>query len=86
MPHRSGFEVLDELKSDDAARNIPIVIHTSKNLSRSDYERLAGRHAAILPKAGKRRVEALRSIRQILDDPSLFKDEPEFASPESETI
>jgi signal transduction histidine kinase len=86
MPHRSGFEVLDELKADEAARNIPVVIHTSKNLSRSDYERLAGRHAAVLPKAGKKRVEALRSIRQILDEPNLFKDEPEFASPDSETI
>jgi signal transduction histidine kinase len=86
MPHRSGFEVLDELKSDETARNIPIVIHTSKNLSRSDYERLAGRHAAILPKAGKKRVDALRSIRQILHDPSLFKDEPEFAGLDSETI
>jgi signal transduction histidine kinase len=86
MPHRSGFEVLDELKSDEAARNIPIVIHTSKNLSRSDYERLAGRHAAVLPKAGKKRAEALRSIREILDDPSLFQDEPEFASTDSEKI
>jgi signal transduction histidine kinase/CheY-like chemotaxis protein len=86
MPHRSGFEVLDELKSDEAARNIPVVIHTSKNLSHGDFERLAGRHAAVLPKAGKKRVEALRSIRQILDDPNLFKDEPEFASSDSETI
>jgi len=85
MPRRSGFEVLDDLKSDDSTRNIPIVIHTSKNLSRSDFERLAGRHAAVLPKAGKRRVEALRSIRQILDDPHLFKNEPEFSSSNSES-
>jgi len=85
MPRRSGFEVLEDLKSDDATRNIPIVIHTSKNLSQSDFERLAGRHAAVLPKAGKRRVEALRSIRQILDDPHLFKNEPEFSSSNSES-
>jgi signal transduction histidine kinase len=82
MPLRSGFEVLDDLKSHDEARNIPVVIHTSKNLSRSDFERLAGRHAVVLPKAGKRRVEALRSIRQILNDPSLFAEEPEFTDSE----
>jgi signal transduction histidine kinase len=86
MPQRSGFEVLDDLKSDEAARNIPVVIHTSKNLSRSDFERLAGRHAAVLPKAGKRRLEALRSIRQILHDPNLFKDEPEFVHADSEKV
>jgi signal transduction histidine kinase len=86
MPHRSGFEVLDDLKSDESSRGIPVVIHTSKNLSRSDYERLAGRHAAVLPKAGKRRREAFQSIRQILEDPNLFKEEPEFTGSESETL
>ncbi len=78
MPHCSGFEVLDELKAEDDVKNIPVVIHTSKTLSRSDYERLAGRHAAVLPKAGEGRVEALDSIRQILNDIDLFADEPEF--------
>jgi signal transduction histidine kinase len=78
MPGRSGFEVLDDLKSDEATREIPVVIHTSKTLSRNDFERLAGKHALILPKAGKGRAAALRSIRQILNDVNLFKDEPEF--------
>jgi signal transduction histidine kinase len=78
MPHRSGFEVLDDLKSHSATKNIPVVIHTSRNLLRNDYQRLAGRHAAVLPKAGKARLEALRSVRQILNDPNLFHDEPEF--------
>ena len=86
MPQRSGFEVLDDLKSTEATRNIPVVIHTSKNVSRTDYERLAGRHAAVLPKAGKRRLEALRSIRQILKDTNLFHDEPEFTSSDEERL
>jgi signal transduction histidine kinase len=79
MPGRSGFEVLDDLKSDEATRDIPVVIHTSKTLSRNDFERLAGRHALVLPKAGKGRANALRSIRQILNHEDLFRDEPEFA-------
>jgi signal transduction histidine kinase len=86
MPYRSGFEVLDELKAEEDMRRIPVVIHTSKKLSGSDYERLAARHAAVLPKAGKGRMEALRSIRQILNDINLFKDEPEFHSLDSETV
>jgi signal transduction histidine kinase len=80
MPNRSGFEVLDDLKSDESARQIPVVIHTSKSLSKNDYERLGGRETAVLPKAGKKRVEAMRTIRKILDDPNLFKDEPEFTT------
>ena len=86
MPNRSGFEVLDDLKSDESARQIPVVIHTSKSLSPNDYERLGGRQTAVLPKAGKKRVDAMRRIREILKDPTLFKDEPEFARPDPDRI
>lgn len=86
MPNRSGFEVLDDLKSDESARQIPVVIHSSKSLSKNDYERLGGRQSAVLPKAGKKRGEAMRIIRQILDDPGLFEDEPEFTSADHEGL
>ena len=86
MPKRSGFEVLDDLKSDECTRQIPVVIHTSKSLSKNDYERLGGREAAVLPKAGKKRVEAMGTIRQILNDPSLFKDEPEFTNADTKGL
>jgi CheY-like chemotaxis protein len=81
MPTRSGFEVLDDLKSDDSSRHIPVVIHTSKRLSENDLARLAARHAVVLPKSGKQRLEALCAIRRILSDPDLFAEEPEFAGP-----
>jgi signal transduction histidine kinase/CheY-like chemotaxis protein len=78
MPQQNGFNVLDELQSDDATRDIPVVIQTSKSLTNIDYERLASRQATILPKAGKGRREALTMIRRILGEPDLFREEPEF--------
>ncbi len=78
MPNQNGFNVLDELKSDETTRDIPVVIQTSKTLREIDYERLGSRQAAILPKAGTGRFQALTTIRQILGEPNLFREEPEF--------
>jgi signal transduction histidine kinase len=84
MPNQNGFNVLDELKSDEATQSIPVVIQTSKTLREIDYERLASRQAAILPKATGGRREALTRIRQLLGEPDLFSEEPEFiAAPQS---
>jgi signal transduction histidine kinase len=78
MPNQNGFNVLDELKSDEATGSIPVVIQTSKTLREMDYERLASRQAAILPKVTGGRREALARIRQLLGEPGLFREEPEF--------
>ena len=78
MPYQNGFNVLDELQSDEATRDIPVVIQTSKTLTQIDYERLASRQATVLPKAGQGRLQALTMIRQILGEPGLFSEEPEF--------
>jgi signal transduction histidine kinase/CheY-like chemotaxis protein len=78
MPDRSGFEILDELKSDEMTKDIPVVIHTSKVLTEGDYARLANRHLAILPKGSSGRLAALREMRTVLSEPDLFSTEPEF--------
>ncbi len=83
MPGRTGFEVLDELKTDPATRNIPVVIHTSKSLTEADRFRLADRHLALLPKSSNNRAPALSAIREVLGNPNLFADEPEFANTRS---
>jgi CheY-like chemotaxis protein len=80
MPQRNGFNVLDELKSDEATRRIPVVIQTSKSLTELDYERLGSRQVAILPKAAGGRFAALTKIRQILGEANLFGEEPEFTT------
>ena len=78
MPGKTGFEVLDELKSDPLTREIPVIIHTSKTTTQADLYRLGGRHSALMPKAGQDRRKALETIRAVLSDDSLFATEPEF--------
>ncbi|HEX4769866.1 MAG TPA: ATP-binding protein [Bryobacteraceae bacterium] len=78
MPDRGGLEILNELKSDERTKHIPVVIHTSQLLSQSDCERLDGRQIAILPKSVDGRLEALTAIRAYLQEPDLFSGEPEF--------
>lgn len=78
MPGRSGFEVLEELKSNPATRQIPVVIHSSRELCAADYSALSNRILAVLPKVSVNRKEALLAIRRAIDDPGLFSGEPEF--------
>jgi signal transduction histidine kinase/CheY-like chemotaxis protein len=76
MPDRNGFDVFSELKNDPDTRDIPVIIHTSRSLRDFDFEKLADRHAAILPKGDCWPHEALEYIRQVLGEPGLFADEP----------
>lgn len=78
MPDRSGFEVLRELKTHDATRDIPVVIHTSKALNDADYALLGGLPLTILPKGATNRMPALSAIRNALGDERLFRTEPEL--------
>ena len=76
IPDRSGFEVLDDLKRAPETREIPVIIHTSRALGQSDLDRLAGRHAAVLPKSTPWRQETLEYIRLLLGENDLFCGEP----------
>jgi CheY-like chemotaxis protein len=75
MPDKTGFEVLEDLRSDPATAHIPVVIHTSLALTEADVSRLAGRHGAILPKGLPGSREALEYIMRVLGEPHLFADE-----------
>jgi CheY-like chemotaxis protein len=72
MHDRNGFEVLEDLKSDGATRDIPVVLHTSYNLTQDDLLRLNGRHAAVLPKQAGDHEQAMAVIREILGEAHLF--------------
>jgi CheY-like chemotaxis protein len=50
MPDKSGFEVLDELKSVAETAKIPVIIVTSKSLTAAEAARLAGKAETILSK------------------------------------
>jgi len=78
MPDQSGFEVLDQLKSDRVTADIPVIIHTSRLMTEVDYARLGSRAVALLPKGTEGRLPALMAMREILGEPHLFSSEPEF--------
>jgi CheY-like chemotaxis protein/anti-sigma regulatory factor (Ser/Thr protein kinase) len=81
MPDRSGFDVLDDLKSDPATRGIPVVIHTSRRLRQSDFDRLADRHAGVLPKEEFWPPEVMEYIKKLLGESDLFADERPLGPP-----
>jgi signal transduction histidine kinase/CheY-like chemotaxis protein len=66
MPGMSAFEVLDELKADPRTRDIPVIIHTSKDLAQDERERLKEATAAILNKQSLSREVAIARIRDAL--------------------
>ncbi len=67
MPEMSAFDVIDELKKDPATRNIPIIIHTSKNLAEEERKRLEVEASAILSKQSLSREIAIGRIREALE-------------------
>ncbi|MGC1299777.1 MAG: response regulator, partial [Alloacidobacterium sp.] len=65
MPDLTGFEVLREMRHDPSTKDIPVVIHTSKELTAQEVEHLSGMGAVIFPKrefGGDRSTEKLREI------------------------
>ncbi len=78
LPDRSGFEVLEELKSHPTTREIPVVIHSSQHLRETDDRALSNNVLAVLPKGSGDRLTALLVIRKALREPGLFVNEPEF--------
>jgi len=66
MPEMDGFEVLDQLKSDPATRDIPVIIYTGKDLDQEERSRLAETAVAILSKEAVSREEAITQIGNAL--------------------
>lgn len=63
----SAFDVLDELKKDPATRNIPVIIHTSKDLAEEERKRLEVEASAIVHKQSLSREVAIGRIRDALE-------------------
>jgi CheY-like chemotaxis protein len=63
MPEIDGFTVVDELRSDPATAEIPIIVLTSKTLTAGDKERLKGRIAHVAQKAEFSREALLALVR-----------------------
>ena len=68
MPDMSGFDVLDKLKAEPAARAIPVIVMTSLVLLESDRQRLAGKAYAILSKGDLDQAHNRERIRSTLKE------------------
>lgn len=66
MPELDGFATLERLKADPATREIPVIVHSSKVLTETDYARLGNKPVAILSKQIASRDEALSNILEAL--------------------
>ncbi|TMD73946.1 MAG: response regulator [Chloroflexi bacterium] len=65
MPKVSGFEVVEQLRAEEATRTIPIMVLTAKTLTEDDKRSLNGHVAAIFQRnsvAGTELIEWLRGI------------------------
>jgi len=62
MPHVDGFQVLDQLKRDDALRDVPVVVVTAKDLTLAERTRLSGQVKGLLQKGAFIDDEVLKAL------------------------
>jgi CheY-like chemotaxis protein len=65
MPGMSGFEVAEELKRYEETAHIPILVMTSKDLTREDRAELQSKIAALVPKGRSPASRLLTAIQQL---------------------
>jgi signal transduction histidine kinase len=66
MPEMNGFEVLQELRRNEATRAIPVIVVTSKLLTPSDRKVLDEHGAFLLPKDVFSRLDSGEAVRSAL--------------------
>jgi PAS domain S-box-containing protein len=65
LPGRSGFDILEEIRSNDQTAGIPVLILTMKDLSERERELLAKQGAAVFEKGSGWRSALLEHLRQL---------------------
>jgi signal transduction histidine kinase/DNA-binding response OmpR family regulator len=66
MPGLNGFEVLRELRNNLLTRDMSVIIHSSKTLSKEEVERLSNDGAVIYPKEAFDGKESTDRLEQVL--------------------
>ncbi|WNG32571.1 response regulator [Archangium violaceum] len=77
LPDMTAFDVLDDLKADPRTRDIPVILHTSRQLQEDERQRLAKETATILAKHTLSREVAIARIRDALHKTGLGTDNGE---------
>jgi CheY-like chemotaxis protein len=76
MPGMDGFEVLRAIRQDAAWRDIPVVIVTSKDLSRDELEWLRGHAMDVFQKGAYGRAELIAAVRAMVEAARLAPSRP----------
>jgi CheY-like chemotaxis protein len=66
MPEMDGFQYLEEVRTHEEWRSIPIVVVTAKDLTEEDHRRLSTSVARVLQKGLYSREEMLREVRDLV--------------------
>ena len=66
MPEMDGFQFLEEVRTHEEWRSIPIVVVTAKDLTEEDHRRLNASMARVLQKGLYSREEMLREVRDLV--------------------
>jgi CheY-like chemotaxis protein len=74
LPRTSGFKLLERVKGDERHRDVPVIIHTGRDLTRREETRLARFAETIIVKDG-------RSPERLLDETALHLHRPPSALP-----
>jgi HAMP domain-containing protein/signal transduction histidine kinase/DNA-binding response OmpR family regulator len=74
LPKMTGFALLDQLKEDERHRDVPVIIHTGKQLTRRDETRLRRYADSII-------VKDAASPERLLSETALFLHRPPSALP-----
>ena len=72
MPDVDGFDVVERLRADPLVDDVPIVVLTSKDMTRADHDRLAGQISYIAQKGSLPKVELVDLVDRLVG----ARDEP----------
>jgi signal transduction histidine kinase/DNA-binding response OmpR family regulator len=66
MPGMDGFEFIEQFRAEEAWRDIPVIVVTSKDLTAEDRRRLSGNVTRILAKGAQPLSEVLARLRLLI--------------------
>ena len=66
MPGMDGFELMSVLRTEDAWKNIPVIVLSAKDLTKEDHERLNGGVQKVLRKQVSEADDLLREVARLL--------------------
>ncbi len=67
MPQMDGFEMLTALRQNEATRDLPVVIVTSKDLTREERDWFAGKALTVFQKGAYERAKLVETLRKMVE-------------------